>query len=212
MSVMQELYNLVIEGRAGDVPGKVQQALDEGVPPGQILNEGLIAAMREVGRRFEEGEAFVPEMLIAARAMSAALSILRPHLVEGGVEPVGRFAIGTVKGDLHDIGKSLVAMMCEGEGFDIMDLGVDVAPERFVQAVQEGAQIIGMSALLTTTRSNMKAVIDAINEAGLRDQVKIMVGGAPVTAEFATEIGADGYADDASSAARKARELMGKAG
>jgi 5-methyltetrahydrofolate--homocysteine methyltransferase len=212
MSVLQELYNLVIEGRAGDVPGKVQQALDESVPPGQILNEGLIAAMREVGRRFEEGEAFVPEMLIAARAMSAALSILRPHLVEGGVEPVGRFAIGTVKGDLHDIGKSLVAMMCEGEGFEIMDLGVDVAPERFVQAAQDGAQIIAMSALLTTTRSNMKAVIDAINEAGLRHKVKIMVGGAPVTAEFATEIGADGYADDASSAARKARELLGKAG
>lgn len=212
MSSIQQLYNLVIEGRAGDVPGQVQAALDEGIPPAQILNEGLIAAMREVGRRFEEGEAFVPEMLIAARAMSAALTILRPHLVEGGVEPVGRFAIGTVKGDLHDIGKSLVAMMCEGEGFDVMDLGVDVTPERFVEAAAEGAHIIAMSALLTTTRSNMKAVIDAITEAGLRDKVKIMVGGAPVTAEFATEIGADGYADDASSAARKARELLGKAG
>ena len=167
--------------------------------------------MAEVGRMFEEGEYFVPEMLIAARAMAAALGLLKPHLVEQGVKPIGKVAIGTVKGDLHDIGKSLVAMMLEGAGFEIMDLGVDVAPEKFVSALNDGAQIVAMSALLTTTMPNMKATIAAIEKAGLRAQAKIMIGGAPVTQAYADEIGADGYAPDASSAVRKARALIGAA-
>ena len=165
--------------------------------------------MAEVGQLFEDGEYFVPEMLIAARAMSSALEILKPYLVDQGVEPIGTVAIGTVKGDLHDIGKSLVAMMLEGAGFEIVDLGVDVAPERFVEAIQNGAKIVAMSALLTTTMPNMKSAIQAIQEAGLRDQVVIMVGGAPVTQAYADDIGADGYSPDASSAVRKAKELLG---
>ncbi len=209
MSLIAEIRQAVIDGQAKVVVPKVEQALSEGLDPNTILQEGLISAMTEVGRLFEEGEYFVPEMLIAARAMSAALEVLKPLLVEQGVEPIGRVAIGTVKGDLHDIGKSLVAMMLEGAGFEIVNLGVDVSPDQFVAAIQDGAQIVAMSALLTTTMPNMKSTIDAIEKAGLRDKTIVMVGGAPVTQTYAEEIGADGYAPDASAAVRKAKELLG---
>ncbi len=209
MSLIEEIRQAVIEGQAKAVVPKVEQALADGIPADEILQKGLIDAMAEVGRLFEEGEYFVPEMLIAARAMSAALELLKPHLVEKGVEPLGRVAIGTVKGDLHDIGKSLVAMMLEGAGFEIVNLGVDVAPEKFVEEAKKGAQIVAMSALLTTTMPNMKNTIQALKEAGVRDQVKVMIGGAPVTQAYADEIGADGYSPDASSAVRKAKELLG---
>jgi 5-methyltetrahydrofolate--homocysteine methyltransferase len=211
MSLIEEIRQGVIDGQAKVVVPKVEQALQEGLAPDVILKEGLISAMAEVGRLFEEGEYFVPEMLIAARAMSSALEILKPMLIDQGVEPLGKVAIGTVKGDLHDIGKSLVAMMLEGAGFEIMDMGVDVSPEKFVEAVNNGAQIVAMSALLTTTMPNMKNTIDAINKAGLRDKVVVMIGGAPVTQAYADEIGADGYAQDASAAVRKARALIGAA-
>ncbi|MEP0762623.1 MAG: corrinoid protein [Chloroflexota bacterium] len=209
MSLIQEIRQAVIDGQAKVVVPKVEQALAEGLDPDVILHEGLIDAMGEVGRLFEEGEYFVPEMLIAARAMSAALELLRPLLVEKGVEPIGKVAIGTVKGDLHDIGKSLVAMMLEGAGFEIVNLGVDVAPEKFVAEIQKGAQIVAMSALLTTTMPNMKSTIEALKAAGLRDKAKVLIGGAPVTQAYADEIGADGYAPDASAAVRKAKQLIG---
>ncbi len=208
MSVVNEIYQAVIEGQAKAAVAKVNEALGAGVAPDIILNEGLIAAMRKVGQLFEEGEYFVPEMLISARAMTAALQVLKPRLVEQGVKPIGKVAIGTVKGDLHDIGKNLVAMMLEGSGFEIMDLGVDVSPEKFVEAVRNGAKVVAMSALLTTTMTNMKSTVDALKEAGLRDQTKIVVGGAPVTQAYAEQIGADGYASDASSAVRKVNELL----
>lgn len=210
MSLIAEIRQAVIEGQAKQVVPKVEQALAEGLAPDAILHDGLISAMQEVGRLFEEGEYFVPEMLIAARAMKAALMILQPLLVDQGVEPLGRIVIGTVKGDLHDIGKSLVAMMLEGAGFEIVDLGVDVAPERFIEEVRKGANVVAMSALLTTTMPNMKTTIEAIEAAGLRGQAIILVGGAPVTQAYAKEIGADGYAPDASSAVRVARQLTGK--
>ncbi|HSQ40060.1 MAG TPA: corrinoid protein, partial [Anaerolineales bacterium] len=164
--------------------------------------------MAEVGRLFEEGEYFVPEMLIAARAMKSAMAILKPHLTAGEVGHEGKVVLGTVKGDLHDIGKNLVAMMLEGAGFEILDLGVDVAPQAFVDAAHEGAQIIGMSALLTTTMNNMAVTIEALKAAGLREKGKVLVGGAPVTQEYANQIGADGFAADAPSATRIARELL----
>jgi 5-methyltetrahydrofolate--homocysteine methyltransferase len=210
MSLIEEIRKAVIEGQANVATPKVEQALSEGIPADTILRDGLIDAMREVGQLFEEGEFFVPEMLIAARAMKGALGILKPHLVAEGVEPLGKIVIGTVKGDLHDIGKSLVAMMMEGAGFDVVDLGVDVSPEDFVGALQDGADIVAMSALLTTTMPNMKTTIEAIEQAGLRAKTKVMVGGAPVTPTYANEIGADGYASDASSAARMAQELLGR--
>ncbi len=208
-NIIQEIREAVIDGQAKLVVSKVEQALEENVPAGSILNDGLISAMAEVGQLFEDGEYFVPEMLIAARAMSAALEVLKPYLVDQGVEPIGKVAIGTVKGDLHDIGKSLVAMMLEGAGFEIMDLGVDVPPEKFIEAANDGAKIVAMSALLTTTMPNMKTTVEAFKAAGLRDQVVIMVGGAPVTQAYADEIGADGYSPDASAAVRKAKELVG---
>jgi 5-methyltetrahydrofolate--homocysteine methyltransferase len=209
MSVIEEIRQAVIDGQGKVTAAKVRQALDEGVQAGTILNEGLIPAMSRVGELFEQGECFVPEMLVAARAMTAALDILKPLLVAQGLKPIGKVAIGTVKGDLHDIGKRLVAMMLEGSGFEIMDLGVDVAPEKFVEAIQNGAQVVAMSALLTTTMTNMKGTIDAIKAAGVRDKISIIVGGAPVTQNYAQEIGADAYATDASSAVRKVRELVG---
>lgn len=208
-SLIQEIREAVIEGQAKVVVPKVEQALAEGIPSRTILDDGLISAMAEVGQLFEDGEYFVPEMLIAARAMSSALQVLKPHLVDQGVEPIGKVAIGTVKGDLHDIGKSLVAMMLEGAGFEIVDLGVDVPPERFIEAVNGGARVVAMSALLTTTMPNMKETVKAFEQAGLRDKVVIMVGGAPVTQAYADEIGADGYSPDASSAVRKAKALLG---
>jgi 5-methyltetrahydrofolate--homocysteine methyltransferase len=206
--VLEELYESILEGNANGAKDQVQAALDQGISAPVILNEGMISAMTEVGRLFEEGDYFVPEMLIAARAMQAGLSVLRPHLVAEDIKPAGIVALGTVKGDLHDIGKNLVAMMVEGAGFEINDLGTDVAPEAFVAAIREGASVVGLSALLTTTMPMIEKTIQAIDDAGLRDQAKIMVGGAPVTAEFAEKIGADGYAPDASQAARLASSFI----
>jgi 5-methyltetrahydrofolate--homocysteine methyltransferase len=207
-TILEEIRGSVIEGNAKAAEAQVKQALDGGEKPDVILNSALIPAMAEVGQKFEEGEYFVPEMLIAARAMQAGLKLLKPLLAASGTEPIGKVAIGTVKGDLHDIGKSLVAMMLEGAGFEIMDLGVDVTPEKFVDAVNRGANVVAMSALLTTTMPNMQNTIKALTEAGLRAKVHVMVGGAPVTEAYAKQIGADGYAPDASAAVRKAKELL----
>lgn len=209
MSLIEEIRESVIQGQANVTVEKTQQALAEGIAADTILNDGMISAMSEVGRLFEEGEYFVPEMLIAARAMDKAMQVLKPYLVAQGVESAGKVAIGTVKGDLHDIGKKLVAMMLEGGGFEIMDLGIDVPPEKFIDAVRNGAQVVALSALLTTTMPNMKTVIDALQQAGLRDQVRVIIGGAPVNETYAAQIGADGYAADASSAVRKVRQLIG---
>jgi len=205
---LEEIYKSVLEGEMGAIIDKVQAAIDAGISPEVILNDGLIAAMSEVGRLFEEGEYFVPEMLIAARTMQGGLNLLRPFLADTGIEPVGKVVIGTVKGDLHDIGKNLVSMMLEGAGFEIVDLGTDVAPESFVQAVSEGVDILGLSALLTTTMASMSSTVNAIEEAGLREHVKIIVGGAPVTQAYADQIGADGFAGDASRAASLAKSLL----
>ena len=206
---LKELYQAVVNGNAPFVKEGVQKALDEGMAPGKLMFECLVPAMQEVGDRFERHEFFVPEMLIAARAMQGGLALLRPLMVEAGVEPIGQVALGTVKGDLHEIGKNLVGIMLEGAGFEVTDIGVDAPAEKFVQAAKDGAQVVAMSALLTTTMPAMKTVIDALLEAGIRDQVKVMVGGAPVTQAYADQIGADGYAADASGAARKAKELLG---
>ena len=205
---LHQIFLYVIDGDAIEVAAGVKSALDEGVNPNEILNRALIAAMDEVGQRYESGDFFVPEMLVAARAMQAGLRILKPFLVAAETKRMGKVAIGTVRGDLHDIGKNLVAMMLEGAGFEVIDLGVDVSVEGFVKAAQDGAEIIGMSALLTTTMSNMKAIIEALETAGLRDKVKVIIGGAPVTQEYATIIGADAFASDASSAVRVARQLI----
>ncbi len=205
---MEALYESVLEGERDETLEYVQKALDEGIAPDMILNEGMIAAMKEVGQLFEEGEYFVPEMLIAARAMQGGLEILRPKLVAFGIEPVGKVILGTVKGDLHDIGKNLVGMMLEGAGFDVQDLGIDVASETFIEAITDDVDVVGLSALLTTTMSEMEATIKAIDKAGLRSKVKIMVGGAPVTSDYAKKIGADGYASDAGQAAALAQSFM----
>jgi 5-methyltetrahydrofolate--homocysteine methyltransferase len=206
---LKSLYDAVVEGESEAVETGVRAALDAGLPPESILNETLIAAMGEVGRLFEAQEFYVPEMLISARAMQAGLEILKPLLAQSGSLAGGSIALGTVKGDLHDIGKNLVVMMLEGAGFKVIDLGVDVSPERFVQAVRDGAQLVGMSAMLTTTMPSMKVTIDALKEAGVRGQVKVMVGGAPLTEAYAEQIGADGFSPDASAAVRKAKELLG---
>ena len=205
---LAEIYENVIEGNAPQVQAGVQAALAQGTAADVILNQALIAAMNEVGKRFEEGEFYVPEMLIAARAMQAGLNLLKPQLTASGVKSAGTVAIGTVKGDLHDIGKNLVAMMLEGAGFEVEDLGVDVTPEAFVKAAQNGVQVIGMSALLTTTMNNMKATIQALQDSGVRGQVKVVIGGAPVTEAFAQQIGADAYSPDASGAVRTVRTLL----
>ena len=210
MSHLEAIYNAVLEGNAAGAQAGVKAALAAGMAADVILKEGLIAAMGEVGRLFEENEYFVPEMLVSARAMQAGLNLLRPYLTEAGAAPAGKVIIGTVKGDLHDIGKNLVAMMLEGAGFEVIDLGTDVAPDKFVKAVMEHKpQIVGMSALLTTTMPGMSATVKALQEAGLRDQVKVIVGGAPVTDNFAKQIGADGYGPDASAAVRLAKALAG---
>ena len=202
----------IMDGDMHLVQEMVQAALDEGTSASDLLNKGMIKAMGEVGRLFEEGEYFVPEMLIAARAMKAGLAILKPKLVDEDIKPIAKVAAGTAKGDLHDIGKNLVCMMLEGAGFEIVDLGTDVSPEKFVKSVTEqGVDVICMSALLTTTMPNMKNTMDALVEAGVRDDVIVMIGGAPVTQAYADEIGADGYAPDASRAASLARELIGAA-
>lgn len=206
---LETIFQNVTEGKAADVEAGVQAALNSGLSPEEILNEALIAAMDNVGQRFEDGELFVPEMLIAARAMQAGLNLLKPYLAETGIQSAGTVAIGTVKGDLHDIGKNLVAMMLEGAGFEVIDLGTDVDPVEFAEAVRNGAQAVGMSALLTTTMGSMVQVIEAVEDINMRDKVKIIIGGAPVTANYAEEIGVDGYAVDASSAVKKVRELLG---
>lgn len=209
MAVLDDLRQSVIEGDAPKTQTLVKQAMDEGVPAEKILNEGLIAAMAEVGRLFEQGEYFVPEMLVSARAMKGGLELLRPALAAANVQAIGKVVIGTVQGDLHDIGKNLVAMMLEGAGFEIVDLGTDVPPEKFVDAVKtHHPNFVGMSALLTTTMPKMKTTIEALNAAGVRNAVKVMVGGAPVTDKYAQDIGADLYAPDASSAAARAKALL----
>jgi len=209
MGTLDDLKQNVIDGNAASVPELVKQAMSEGVPPEKILNQGLISGMAEVGRLFEEGEFFVPEMLIAARAMKAGLALLRPHLAAANVKAVGKVVLGTVQGDLHDIGKNLVGMMLEGAGFEVVDLGTDVSPDKFVAAVKEHKpDLVGFSALLTTTMPKMKTTIQALTEAGLRGSVKVMIGGAPVTEKYAAEIGADLYAPDASSAANRAKQAV----
>lgn len=208
-NILEQIASSLYKGEDKVVADLVQQALDQGMTPAEILNDGLIAGMDEVGRDFKAGQLFVPEVLIAARAMHAGMNILRPLLVGSGVPSVGKYVIGTVQGDLHDIGKNLVKMMLEGAGFETIDLGVDVKPEAFVEAVREHKpQLLGMSALLTTTMPGMKATIEALEKAGLRNTVKIMVGGAPVTAAFAEQIGADAYAPDAATAVDVARNLI----
>ncbi len=209
MADLSALAENLINGRANEVKELTQKALDDGVAPGEVLNEGMIKGMNVVGERFKNNEFYVPEVLIAARAMHAGMDILKPALAESGVQPIGKVLLGTVKGDLHDIGKNLVAMMMEGAGFEIVDLGIDVSPEKFVEAVKEGGDIVAMSALLTTTMTAMKTTIEALEEAGVRGEIKTIIGGAPVTQNYADEIGADGYARDAASAADKAKELMG---
>jgi 5-methyltetrahydrofolate--homocysteine methyltransferase len=205
---LKPVYEAVLDGNAPAAQASVKAALEAGIPADVVLKDGLISAMAEVGRLFEENEYFVPEMLVSARAMQSGLTLLKPLLAESGAEPAGRVVIGTVKGDLHDIGKNLVAMMLEGAGFEVIDLGTDVSPEKFVKAVVDNkAQIIGMSALLTTTMPSMGTTIKVLEESGLRDQVKVMIGGAPVTDGFAKQIGADGYSPDASSAVRLAKSL-----
>jgi 5-methyltetrahydrofolate--homocysteine methyltransferase len=207
---MNTIYEAVVKGDMAAVENGVKAAIDEGTGPGVVLNEGLIKAMDEVGTRFEAGEFFVPEMLIAARAMKAGIAILRPLLAESGIEPVGKMVIGTVSGDLHDIGKNLVGLMMEGAGFEVIDVGTDVSADAFVEAVKkEQPHLIGLSALLTTTMPGATEVIQKLNAANLRDSVKVMIGGAPVTQAFADQIGADGYASDAASASKKAKELLG---
>jgi len=206
---IKEVYQAVLNGAMADTSGKVQDAIDAGNDVNTILNEGLIAAMSEIGQLFEAGEAYVPEMLISAKSMKFGLELLRPHLVAADVQPLGRVIIGTVQGDLHDIGKNLVAMMMEGAGFDVIDLGVDVKPEELIEAVNEHhPDIVALSALLTTTMVNMKTAITMMEEKGVLGNLKVMIGGAPVTQEYADEIGADGFSEDASQAATLAKILV----
>ena len=208
-NVLMAIQDAVVEGQAKAVEAEVSAALEAGRSPREILEQGLIAAMSIVGEEFERGEIYVPEMLVAARAMQAGLSLLKPHLIEEGIEPVGKVVLGTVQGDLHDIGKNLVGMMLQGAGYEIIDLGTDVPPEKFAEAVRTHRPlVVGLSALLTTTMGNMKYAIEAIEDMGLREQVKVIVGGAPLTEDFARSIGADGYGADASRAAGLARSLL----
>lgn len=209
MSIIQEISESLQKGKAKNVKTLVQQALEEGLNAKEILENGLLDGMMIIGGKFKRNEVFVPEVLVAARAMNAGMAILEPMLVEMGNEPVGKAVIGTVKGDLHDIGKNLVVMMLKGSGFEVFDLGVDVAPEAFVEKAEEvGANVICLSALLTTTMPNMKEVITMLQERGLREKYIVMVGGAPVNDSFAREIGADFYTPDAATAAEKAREAV----
>jgi 5-methyltetrahydrofolate--homocysteine methyltransferase len=209
MEYAESIYKAVLEGDATGVKTSVETALNAGASADQIMQQGLIRAMTEVGRLYESGEYYVPEMLIAARAMQTGLVVLKPQLVQNGVKSAGSVAIGTVKGDLHEIGKNLVGMMLEGAGFEIKDLGTDVEPDKFVALVQnEHVDIIALSALLTTTMTNMAMTIEALRSAGIRDKVKVIIGGAPVTEDYAKKIGADGYSPDASAAARLVKSLM----
>ena len=210
MSVVAEIADNLMKGKAADVKAGVEKALADGEEPGKILNEGLLAGMSVIGERFKNNEVYVPEVLIAARAMKAGMEILQPKLASAGVEPVGTAVVGTVKGDLHDIGKNLVCMMLEGAGFKVVDIGIDAPPEKFVGAAAENnATVVGVSALLTTTMTNMKAVVEAVAASEVAGKSKVMIGGAPVTQAFCDEIGADGYAPDAASAADLAKQLAG---
>lgn len=210
MSKIDEVAALVEKGKAKLVGAAVQAALDEGADPVTILNEGMIKTMGIVGDKFKNGEIFVPEMLVAARAMKKGVEVLKPHLASGSTGALGKVIIATVAGDLHDIGKNLVAMMIESAGFEVIDLGVDVSTAKVLEAYKENpdTKIIALSALLTTTMPALKDTVAAINESEFRDKVKVMVGGAPITQEFADEIGADGYSDDAASAASLAKKLV----
>jgi 5-methyltetrahydrofolate--homocysteine methyltransferase len=209
--LLGKMAESLIAGKIDEVVDLTKEALDGGAAPADILDQGLLAGMDVVGQRFKAEEMFIPEVLRCAKCMHGAMEILRPLLAETGAESIGTLIIGTVKGDLHDIGKNLVGMMFEGAGFEVVDIGIDKEPQVFVDAIKEhNAKLIGMSALLTTTMPKMGETINAINEAGIRDQVKILVGGAPITAAFAEEIGADGYASNAASAVDKGKELMGR--
>jgi len=211
MADLTKLYDAILNGDNKTAVAVTKEALAENADPLEMVTSYMVPAMDEVGKRFECEEYFVPELLLAARAMKGALGLLRPLLAELGAEPLGRVAIGTVKGDLHDIGKNLIASMLEGGGFEIIDLGADVAPERFVQAVKEkNANVVCLSALLTVTMPSMKTTIEALKAAGVRDRVKVLIGGAPVTQQYADEIGADGYGSSASSAVPLARKALGK--
>jgi 5-methyltetrahydrofolate--homocysteine methyltransferase len=209
MTILDDVRKSVIEGDLNATQDKVNQALTDKIPPESVLKDGLISAMSEVVRMFENGEFYVPEMLISARAMKGGLAILRPLLASANIKPFGKVIIGTVQGDLHDIGKNLVGMMLEGAGFEVIDLGVDVSPEKYVAAVLEHhPDLVCCSALLTTTMPRMKDIVQALRTASLRETVKVMIGGAPVTEQYAVEAGADAFAPDAASAAQRARQLI----
>jgi len=209
MAILDQLADAIINGKRDDAKALTEKALADGTDAKRILDEALIRGMGVVGEKFKANEYYVPELLVAARAMHAAMDVLKPIIAQKGIQPVGRAVIGTVRGDLHDIGKNLVSMMLEGAGFQVIDLGVDVAPERFTEAAKENnADVIAMSALLTTTMIGMKDVIAALQQAGVRTKHKVMIGGAPITQEYADQIGADGYAADAASAVDKAKELL----
>jgi 5-methyltetrahydrofolate--homocysteine methyltransferase len=209
MPDLKQLYDAILTGDAKTAKSVTEQALAAGVEPLKLVQEYMVPAMGEVGRRFECNDYFVPELLLAARAMKGSLELIRPLLTASGVQPVGRVAVGTVKGDLHDIGKNLVAAMLEGGGYEVVDLGVNVSPEQFVAAVKEkNVTIVALSALLTTTMPSMKTTIEALKQAGVRDQVKVLIGGAPITQRYADEIGADGFGDSAAGAVALAKQVM----
>jgi corrinoid protein of di/trimethylamine methyltransferase len=211
MADLSKLHDAILNGDANTAVETTKQALNEGVDPQELVEKYMIPAMDEVGRKFECNELFVPELLLTARVMKSSLDLVRPLLQESGAEPAGRVVVGTVKGDLHDIGKNLVSSMLEGGGFEVTDLGVDVAPEKFVETVKEkNANIVALSALLTTTMPAMKNVLEALSNDGVRGQVKVIIGGAPVTKQYADEIGADGYSDNANGAVNLARQLVAK--
>lgn len=208
MQDLQPLHDAILKGDAKTAKAVTEQALAAGIEPLKLVQDFMVPAMGEVGRRFECEEYFVPELLLSARAMKNSLELIRPRLVASGVQPTGRVVVGTVKGDLHDIGKNLVAAMLEGGGYEVIDLGVNVTPEQFVSAVKEkGAQIVALSALLTTTMPAMKTTVEALKQAGVRDQVKVLIGGAPISQRFADEIGADGYAESAAGAVGLAKRV-----
>ncbi|MDD5483057.1 MAG: corrinoid protein [Kiritimatiellae bacterium] len=210
MAILEQISENLIKGKAKEVKELVEKAIKENVNPADILNKGLLAGMGNIGERFKKNEVYVPEVLIAARAMKAGMETLKPLLIQAGVKPIGTVVMGTVKGDLHDIGKNLVCMMLEGAGFKVVDAGINVEPDKMVQLARENdANVIGASALLTTTMTNMKTVVESVKAGGLAGKVKVIVGGAPVTQAFADEIGADGYAPDAASAADIAKKLIG---
>lgn len=207
---LKKLYEAILGGKLEVAVEATQDAINNNIAPQEIINDYMIKAMEEIGKRFQEGKAFVPQLLMSARAMKGSLELLKPLLQGAASVTIGKVVIGTVKGDLHDIGKNLVASMFEGCGFEVINIGIDVPAEKFVEAVKEyNADILCLSALLTTTMDYMEVVIDALKDAGIREQVKVMIGGAPINQEFATKIGADGYSDNANSAVTKAKELIG---